>query len=113
VRTVATKTDTPNHAAQAQLPDSAYDKIPLPMLLTFAAYIATWFLQLGSRISMLGAIRFEFLLAIALLVMALFMPRQQTKSTGLTPYVVMFFIAVLIEIPFSYNVDYWSSWIGW
>jgi putative inorganic carbon (HCO3(-)) transporter len=93
----------------AEVQAIGYDRIPLVILGAFAVYIVTWFLQLGSRIAFLGAIRFEALLALALLGLALITRRQKLESAGLTGFVVAFFIALLVEIPFSYNVDY--SWL--
>jgi putative inorganic carbon (hco3(-)) transporter len=86
-----------------------YDKIHIIILGVFAAYIVTWFLQLGSRMPALGAIRFEALLAVALLGLAMVTRRQKMSSSGLAGFVVAFFLALVVEIPFSYNVEY--SWL--
>lgn len=90
-------------------PGIGYDKIPLLVQLLFAGYVVTWFLQLGSRISFLGAIRFEFLVGVSLIGIALFTSRQRMPKTGVAPYLVLFFLALITQIPFSYNVEY--SWL--
>jgi putative inorganic carbon (hco3(-)) transporter len=87
-----------------------YDKLPLVVLAAFAAYIITWFMQLGSRISFLGAIRFEFLLGIGLILASFFVPRQRPNvASNLYAYIAWFLIALLTQIPFSANVEY--SWL--
>jgi O-antigen ligase len=93
----------------AEVQAIGYDKIHIMILGVFVVYIITWFLQLGSRISFLGAIRFEALLALALLGLAMVTRRQKLESAGLTGFIVAFFLALLVEIPFSYNVEY--SWL--
>jgi O-antigen ligase len=93
----------------AEVQKVGYDHVPLWMLGAFCCYIVTWFLQLGGRIDLLGAIRFEFLLGAGLIVIAFMVKRQKIKvKAGLAPYLVWFFLALVTQIPFSYNVDY--SW---
>lgn len=90
-----------------------YQRVSVFILLAFAAYIVTWFLQLGGRVAILGAIRFEFLLAAGLGTLALVMPRQKPKTRcDLYIYIGLLLFAMIIEIPFSYNVDYsWTIFI--
>lgn len=103
------KTVQRKSGAELEIEGVGYDNIPISVLLVFAAYIGTWFLQLGSRIAVLGAIRLEFVLAVSLLLLAMVTPRQRPAvRCDLYKYVAWFFLALLIEIPFSYNVDY--SW---
>jgi O-antigen ligase len=106
---VRKKALTPEAETETYLKKIGYDQIPMLALLAFAAYIVTWFLQLGSRISFLGSIRFEFLLAILLVSLAFVVPRQKGKSCDLYGYIAAFLFALLTQIPFSYNVDY--SWL--
>ncbi len=91
-------------------PPPAYDQQSTVVLIAFAAYVITWFMQLGSRVEFLGAIRFEFLLGIGLIVAALFVPRQKPKvASNLYAYIAWFLVALLTQIPFSANVEY--SWL--
>jgi O-antigen ligase len=108
---------TPLHAGKQELPTAAgapaskasYDDIPVYVLGIFAAYMVVWFLQLGNRIHALGAVRFEFLLALALIAVSFTIPRQKlTVRCNLYAYIAWFLVALLVEIPFSYDVDY--SW---
>lgn len=70
-------------------------------------YIIVWYLQLGTRISILGTIRFEFLLGAFLGLSALFQQLQSRAITSeLTKYVYLFFLMLIIQIPFSANVSY-------
>lgn len=86
-----------------------YDQVPLYALGIFSVYIITWFMQLGGRISILGAIRFELLLAVMLIAIAFTLKRQAIEvKSGLAPYLAAFFVALIIQIPFSYNVEF--SW---
>jgi putative inorganic carbon (HCO3(-)) transporter len=91
-------------------PPPAYDQQSTVVLIAFTAYIITWFMQLGSRVEFLGAIRFEFLLGVGLIVAALFVPRQKPRVTSnLYAYIAWFLVALLTQIPFSANVEY--SWL--
>jgi putative inorganic carbon (hco3(-)) transporter len=93
----------------AELDRNGYDRVPLLLVGAFCAYVITWFLQLGGRVGFLGAIRFEFLLGILLIALALAVKRQQLKvKAGLAGYLIWFFLALVTQIPFSFNVDY--SW---
>jgi len=93
----------------AEVERIGYDRVPLLIIGAFCVYVITWFLQLGGRVALLGSIRFEFVLGVLLLVLAFTVKRQKIKEkAGLGAYLVWFFIALVIEIPFSYNVDY--SW---
>lgn len=70
-------------------------------------YIIVWYLQLGTRISILGTIRFEFLLGAFLGLTALFNQLQSRSATApLTKYVYLFFFIVIIQIPFSAAVEH-------
>ena len=74
-------------------------------------YILTWYLQLGNRVGMLGAIRFEFLLGFVLSLGALltYFSEPQKHTPLLKP--VLFFLGILTlytlfshDFSFSWNV---------
>src|SRR5688500_9540694 len=91
--------------AALPLDKAGYDRIHPIVLATFCAYIVTWFLQLGSRVSMLGDIRFEFMLGVVLILLALLTPRQASQTkTDLYGWLAAFFVVLIIQIPFSANV---------
>ena len=66
----------------AELDKNGYDRVPLVIIGAFCAYVITWFLQLGGRVSILGAIRFEFLLGTFLIVLAFAVKRQPLIKNG-------------------------------
>lgn len=72
-------------------------------------YILTWYLQLGNRISLLGTVRFEFLLGSLLSVCAFYAyaASKTTRSPFLGP--VLFFICILLGYTF-FSYDFYYSW---
>jgi len=79
-----------------------YPYISKFLLLLFAGYVLIWYLQIGQRIKFLGAIRIEFLYAVFLALMA-FTVREKKFSSPISKYVVAYLIALIIQIPFSYD----------
>ncbi len=70
-------------------------------------YIIVWYLQLGARIPILGAVRFEFILGAFLGFCALLKQLQSNEATApLTKYVYCFFFFMIIQVPLSANVEY-------
>lgn len=66
-------------------------------------YVIIWYLQLGTRIDFFGKIRFEFLLGGFLSLFALMKFQSSTgKPSPISSYVKLFFVVVIIQIPFSY-----------
>ncbi|MDH3628273.1 MAG: O-antigen ligase family protein [Acidobacteriota bacterium] len=49
-----------------------YPPVPSWMVLSLSVYVAAWYLQIGTRWSILGAVRFEFILASLLIVATVF-----------------------------------------
>lgn len=85
-----------------------YPQIVNLFLLLFCGYVVIWYLQIGYRIPSLGAIRFEFIYAAILTVIAvLFTPKIDTDCP-LLYYLVLYFMVIAIQIPFSY--DFETSW---
>ena len=96
-----------NHLARTeQLPQ--YPEISKPFLLIFCGYVIIWYLQIGGRIGVLGAIRFEFIYALILTYIALFLVRNIEISSPLNGYLVAYFIVLLIQVPLSQ--DFATSW---
>lgn len=85
-----------------------YPHIPKFVLLLFFGYVVIWYLQIGYRRPALGAIRIEFLWAIGLSVFAFIYTKADNYRNPLTPYLILYFIVIVIQIPFSYNPEY--SW---
>lgn len=86
----------------------SYPYISKSFLLMFCGYVIIWYLQIGFRIPALGAIRFEFIYAAILTVIAvLFTPKINTDCP-LLPYIILYFLVIVIQVPFSYDFD--RSW---
>ncbi|ADI84792.1 O-antigen ligase family protein [Geobacter sulfurreducens] len=85
-----------------------YPFINKTLLLLFCGYVVAWYLQIGYRIPVLGDIRFEFIYALVLTVLAfLATPKIDTKCP-LLPYVLLYFLVIVIQVPFSH--DFTRSW---
>lgn len=68
-------------------------------------YIITWYLQLGSRVSVLGAVRFEFMLG-ALLTLASIIKLfsyPKGKSSPLKNIIIIYFFTLAFYTVFSYD----------
>jgi O-antigen ligase len=74
-------------------------------LASFAGYVFIWYLQIGERIKPLGLIRFEHIYAVFLTIVAVFFIREKRFGSPLSVYIVAYIIALLIQIPFSYDPD--------
>jgi hypothetical protein len=85
-----------------------YPYVAPTVILFFCGYVITWYLQIGYRIPSLGNIRFEFLCAALLIVIAIFSKGFRDISNPLQKYLILFFICIIIEIPFSYDIN--TSW---
>jgi O-antigen ligase len=80
-------------------------------LLLFAVYIPIWFLEIGKRIHVLGAIRFEFVLGAFLGLLAVFsiiMHAGKYRVNPLIPYIALYFFVLFVQLPFSQNFE--ISW---
>ncbi|WP_250658244.1 O-antigen ligase family protein [Alkalimarinus coralli] len=70
-------------------------------------YIIVWYLQIGTRSSFLGAIRFEFILGAFLALSALFKQLQSsTATTSLTKCVYLFLFLMIIQVPLSASIEH-------
>lgn len=87
-----------------------YPNVSTPVLLLFCSYVIIWYLQVGSRISFLGRIRIELIVACLLLPLAL-MTHSKSKTemdSSLFPIIIVYFILLLMMTLFSY--DFQTSW---
>ena len=93
---------------KAALPIFRQESKRLFVYLT-CVYILTWYLQLGNRVGMLGAIRFEFLLGFVLSLGALFTYfSEPQKHTPLLKPVLLFFGILTLYTFFSHDFSF--SW---
>ena len=79
-------------------------------LILFAIYVPTWFVEIGKRVHVLGAIRFEFVLGAILGLLAVFSLIRAGKDriNPLFPYIVLYFVVLFMQLPFSQNFE--VSW---
>ncbi len=89
--------------------EEGYPKVNDFVLLLFCGYVFIWYLQIGYRIPALGAIRIEFFWALVLTAIAFLSPNKPNYFRNpLSGIVVLFFLSMAIQVPFSYVPDH--SW---
>lgn len=80
-----------------------------PLVYLTCLFIITWYLQLGSRVDLLGAIRFEFLLGTFLVACAIVrLLNDRNPATPLKKPICFFFGVLIFYTAFSY--DHSLSW---
>lgn len=75
-------------------------------LLSFCGYVIIWYLQIGYRIPFLGKIRFEFIYAALLSLYLIFFGGKIELDCPVFNTIILLFLAMIIQIPFSYNVQH-------
>lgn len=91
------------HAGPAKAEESK------PLVYLTCIYIFAWYLQLGNRIGILGAIRFEFLLGSFLIICAIIrLLNNRQPSSPLKKPIIIFFIILIFYTIFSYDQS--TSW---
>ncbi|MBE0598253.1 MAG: O-antigen ligase family protein [Desulfuromonadales bacterium] len=68
----------------------------------FCIYVVIWYLQMGNRIAFLGAIRFEFIFAVILSLLALIATSKERLGSPLYGYILLLFLAMAVQLPFSH-----------
>jgi len=66
--------------------------------------VVTWYLQVGQRIPFLGEIRFELIYGMILGVFVLLKTDFSRSPTPLLKYVILLFLCMIIQIPFSHDI---------
>jgi O-antigen ligase len=87
---------------------SDYPYINTFLLVLFCTYVIIWYLQIGYRKPELGEMRFEFIYAACLFVIAIFGGGHVDLKCPLIAYIVLYFIILIIQVPFSYDSE--RSW---
>lgn len=85
-----------------------YPHVPQWILLLFCGYVVIWYLQIGYRIKLLGSIRFEFIYAAILALLAIFSGGLARLKTPVLKYVILLFMAIIVSTMFSYDPE--KSW---
>ena len=79
------------------------------LVIATCVFIFAWYLQLGTRVAILGAIRFEFLLGTFLVICAAIrLLNESGSSTPLKKPIIIFFSVLAFYTAFSY--DHSQSW---
>jgi putative inorganic carbon (hco3(-)) transporter len=92
--------------------DDDYPQVSNLTLLAFCGYVVIWYLQIGYRIPILGAIRFEFLYAALLSFVAILFNNKIELDCPLIGILLLFLLVLCIQIPFSCNVEVsWNMFI--
>ena len=69
-------------------------------------YVFIWYVQLGTRIDIFRQTRFEFLLGALLSAISIvYISSSVDKPSDLSKYVKLFYLVLIIQIPFSYDFD--------
>ena len=97
-----------NGESQTEGLSVVYPHISKTLLLVFCGYVIIWYLQIGYRVPALGEIRFELIYASVLTALALFVTPKIDIKCPLLPYVLLYFLVIVIQIPFS--KDFNTSW---
>ncbi len=86
-----------------------YEVTSLIFIGLVCLYVITWYLQVGKRIGFLGAIRFEFILGVAL-IGASFLQKKRKKycDNPFQTILIFYFAALITQVPFSFDVAH--SW---
>lgn len=82
-----------------------YPYIGKTLLLIFCGYVITWYLQIGYRVPVLGIIRFEFIYAAILTLLAFFCTPRIDIKCSLLKYILIYFLVIIMQIPFSYDIE--------
>ncbi len=83
-----------------------FPKVSTAILLLFCGYVFCRYLQIGYRVPVLGAIRFEFLYAGFLTAVILLKGEKVQWDKKLLTSVLLLFLVMVIQVPFSFDVAY-------
>lgn len=75
------------------------------LLLIFCVYVVSWYLQIGYRRPILGEIRFEFILALILSMVAVLKLPQIQLNHPLYKIVIIYFLLLIIHTFFSVDTE--------
>lgn len=98
-----------NKACIVNLTKVDYPYVSNTMILFFCGYVLTWYLQIGYRLPALGAIRFEFVYAAVLSLLAVVATPRIDFKCPLLPYVMSYFAVIFVQVLFSQ--DFATSWV--
>lgn len=83
--------------------EETYPRISTPIVAFFCGYVLIWYLQIGYRITALGAIRFEFWYAFVLAIVGMVFTPKIELNHKLVACVLLYFFVLLVQLPFSYD----------
>jgi len=82
-----------------------YPKINNIVSFLFCGFVITWYLQLGSRISILGAIRFELLYGVFLFMLSLVYVPKINVNWPIYRIVLLYYIILIVQTCVSQDID--------
>jgi putative inorganic carbon (HCO3(-)) transporter len=89
--------------------NGSYPKFNIVLAALLFLYVAAFLLQVGTRVQWLGAIRVEFLVAAALLAVAMvYRVGKRDARTGIAWPLSIFLLLVAVQVPLSVDVEH--SW---
>lgn len=86
-------------------PQKQYPHVSNIVTLLFCGYVIIWYLQIGYRIPILGAIRFEFIYGAFLSFIVIFFADKTVMHSSLFPYVGLLFLCIIVQVPLSYDYE--------
>jgi putative inorganic carbon (HCO3(-)) transporter len=82
-----------------------YPRVSTIAILLFCGYVVSWYLQVGIRKPILGAVRFEFIYGALISVIAIFFTKKTNIYNSLYLYAGLLFLCMILQIPFSHDYD--------
>ncbi|MBB6091634.1 O-antigen ligase [Povalibacter uvarum] len=99
---------------------SSYPTLSLPQIVVFNLLIFVWWLEVGLRVSFLGTIRFEFLLAATATAMAIMRMQSRSRApqrkrkvddnSDITRVIIIFIVVLTLSLPLA--IDFNIAWFN-
>jgi len=100
-----------DHRIEATRNDLGYPTVAISVTLLHCIYVVTWYLQLGGRIGLLDTIRFEFLLAAALIfLLGAYLPIAEPSPFQRKILVMTYPFLCCIALGLLFSYDFETSW---
>ena len=72
-----------------------YPSINKLFVYLFGGYVFIWYLQIGNRIPLLGAIRIEYIWALLLTLIAILFVNKKNINCTLLPLIILYFFVLV------------------
>ena len=87
-----------------------YQSVSNSVTYIFCIYVITWYLQIGNRITSLGNIRIEMIIAIILIPLAISNNLKSTENVENKIKLLIFLFSVLLFVMTIFSYDFQRSW---